>query len=225
MWIYPFLLPKFSPVEMKPMTLYSLLNSIVNFGKEDKTNIYNLAEASRSTIFDFKYPLSDKIEKSDFECMILNHFMMRRIGFETPTQFKLQLNVKLNEIMPMYNKLFDSLDGWDLFNDGKTQTREINSSNNLESNSTTETTSDRRFSDTPQNKIQDIKDGSYISEYSFDTNNGSDSSNSKGNSTTNEVMKESPDNKIQIYKDFLESKQNVYTMIFKDLECLFYQLD
>ena len=31
--------------------------------------------------------------------------------------------VKLNEIMPVYNKLFDALDGWTLFTDGEEYSR------------------------------------------------------------------------------------------------------
>ena len=104
-----FLVPFVPCINERPPTIYSLLESIVNYGKDDKTKIKDLASAGRSTIFDFDYPLSNKITKEDFEKMILNHFLMRRIGFETLTAFKIQLNVKLNEIMPMYNKLIDLL--------------------------------------------------------------------------------------------------------------------
>ncbi len=51
--------------------------------------------------------------------MILNKFLTRRIGFDTVTAFKIQLNVKMNEIMPKFNKLFNSLENWDIFNDGE----------------------------------------------------------------------------------------------------------
>ena len=40
---------------------------------------------------------------------------MIRIGFDTVTAFRIQLNVKLNEIMPLYNKMFDLLYDNDLF--------------------------------------------------------------------------------------------------------------
>ena len=103
----------------KPPTVYSILESIVNYGKEDKTKIKDLAKVGRFKIFDFDYPLSDKISKEDFEIMILNHYLQRRIGFDTVTAFKIQLDVKLNEIMPLYNKMFDSIDGWNIFNDGE----------------------------------------------------------------------------------------------------------
>ena len=75
-------------------TIYSILESIVNYGKDDKTKIKNLAKEGRQKIFDFDYPLTDNISKEDFECMILNKFLMRRIGFETITAFKCQCIIK-----------------------------------------------------------------------------------------------------------------------------------
>lgn len=162
--IYPFL-PRNCD---KPPTIYSLLESIVNYGKDDKTKIKDLAKVGRTKIFDFDYPLSDKISKEEFECMILNHYLTRRIGFDTPTLFKIQLNVKLNEIMPMYNKMFDSISGWDIFKDGEkttrygTDNREINSTSNTENTlhnkSNSENISDRRKSDTPQNELDNVKE-------------------------------------------------------------------
>jgi hypothetical protein len=162
--IYPFL-PRNCD---KPPTLYSILESIVNYGKDDKTKIKDLAKVGRVKIFDFDYPLSDKISKEEFECMILNHYITRRIGFDTPTLFKIQLNVKLNEIMPMYNKMFDSISGWDIFKDGEkttrygTDNREINSTSNTENTlhneSNSENISDRRNSNTPQNELDNVRE-------------------------------------------------------------------
>lgn len=240
----------------KPPTVYAILESIVNYGKDEKTKIKNLAKEGRTTIFDFDYPLSNKISKEDFECMILNHFLMRRIGFETVTAFRIQLNVKINEIMPLYNKMFDALENWNIFDDGEitertgTDNRTQNSTNestnetenSLTNSSTTATTntSDRRNSELPQNQLEDLRNGSYVSNYNYDTetNSGQDSSQSQGTSTStnnttnnstdnniyNETIKRSPADKIAIYKEFQENLKSIYGMIFKDLECLFYQL-
>lgn len=228
----------------KPPTLYSLLESIVNYGKDDKTKIKDLAKEGRSKIFDFDYPLSDKITKEDFECMILNHYISRRIGFDTPTLFKIQLNVKLNEIMPMYNKMFDALDNWNIFNDGEktvrygTDNREINSTsnteNNLQNTSTSQNTSDRRYSDTPQNELDNVREGKYVTEYNYDTNNAEDNSESNGTSnnttntnddnTYNETIEKTNPNKIEILKQMQSEIKSIYSLIFKDLDCLFYSI-
>ena len=126
-------------VSNKPPTIYFLLDSIVNYGKDTKTKIKDLESQGRSRVFNFDYPLSDKITKADFETNILNHYLMRRIGAETFTAFQINLNAKLNEIMPLYNMMFDSLDGIDLLNDSETKTGTDNSStnNSLNNSSTT----------------------------------------------------------------------------------------
>lgn len=185
-----------------PPTLYSLMNSIANFGKDEseRVNTYNLSKVARANIFDFDYTLTEHITKEEFETMILDHFIMRRIGFETLTMFKIQLKNKIKTIMPLYNKLFDSLDGWDLFNDGETVTTTMNND------------SKTAFSDTPQNHIENINNTSYITDY---THNESD-----GSSTSERTIGD----KMSLYKEFITYKQNVFDLIFKDLECLFYGL-
>lgn len=243
---YPFLPPNCN----KPPTLYSVLNSIVNGDKDEDeyTKIKDLAKEGRSTIFNFDYPLSEYIEKEKFETMILNHFLQRRIGFETVTAFRIQLDVKLNEIMPLYNKMFNALDNWEIFNDGEVTTRTgsdntttqntNNTSNSLSNQSTTSTTdtSDRRNSELPQNQLEDLRNGSYVTNYNYDTNtnSGQDTSTSTGSSQAtnngtdnkqyNETITRTPADKIAILKEMQENIKSIYTMIFKDLECLFYQL-
>ncbi len=243
---YPFLPPNCN----KPPTLYSVLNSIVNGDKDEDeyTKIKDLAKEGRSTIFNFDYPLSQYIEKEKFETMILNHFLQRRIGFETVTAFRIQLDVKLNEIMPLYNKMFNALDNWEIFNDGEVTTRTgtdntttqntNNTSNSLTNQSTTSTTdvSDRRNSELPQNQLEDLRNGSYVTNYNYDTNtnNGQDNSTSQGTSQAtnngtdnkqyNETITRTPADKIAILKEMQENIKSIYTMIFKDLDCLFYQL-
>lgn len=216
----------------EPPTIYSLLNSYVNFANDTPAKIKDLASAGRAMFFDFDYPLATGMTKSEFECMILNHFMMRRIGYETVTAFKIALNVKLNEIMPMYNKLFESINGWNIFADGEITDRTLTDSrtvNNTGTNNTTSsTTSDRRFSNTPQNALQDVRDGQYVTEYNYDqdtgtaTNTNNNSSVEGGNQTEHIVR--TPTDKMHLYTEFLKNRQNIYTMIFKDLDSLFYQI-
>ena len=244
----PLLMPKIPIIDDRPPKLYDLMESIVNFGKEDKTKIKNLAKVSRKVFFDFDYPLTNKINKEDFECMILNHFILRRIGFETVTSFQIQLNVKLNEIMPLYNKMFESLDGRNIFEDGEIITKdstdnrtiktENKASNKLENKAetTNERISDRRYSDTPQNQIENLQNGSYVTDANYDVENNknNDTSESKGESSAStdtkddniikETIKRTPSDKIAIYKEFQENLKSIYNMIFKDLDCLFYQL-
>lgn len=232
-WMFPIMMKPIPTIDEQPPTIYYLLKAIVD---DEDVKTSKLAESGREYIFDFDYPLTDKISKHDFEVMILNKFMMRRIGTETLTSFKINLSVKLNEIMPLYNKLFDAIDGWDLFNDGEVTSRELTdnkqteSHNDITNNSNTQNISDRRYSDAPQNKLDQVQNGTYLSDYNFDVSNGNDYSTTNGvltsndNTSVNEIIRRSPADKIAIYKDFIENKNNIYTMIFKDLDELFYQL-
>ena len=226
--IYPFIMPPAYPDYNIPPTLYALLNSIVNFGEEEKTKIKDLAAAGRSEIFDFDYPLTTNIDKEDFEVLILNHFLMRRIGYETLTAFKIALDVKINEIMPIYNKMFDMLDGWNIFNDGEVVNRSVSDSgtNSLNNITSSTNTSDRRYSDTPQQQLSNVRDGKYITDYNYDQDTGSVSSSAAGSDsrTTLESITRSPNDKMKLYKEFIENKKSIYTMIFEDLDVLFYGL-
>ena len=151
-----------------PPELYNLLKAIALENNID-TNLYNLAENTHKFVFDFNYPLFEKVDKNKFETEILEYFIQRRIGFETYTVFKMQLKNKLNVIMPYYNKLFSFLDGWDIFNDGETITHTLNATDNKKTDSTTDNSlnsstqdaseQDLRNSKYPQNQIDDLKNG------------------------------------------------------------------
>ena len=211
-----------------PPTVYSILNSYVNFDNPVKVKISDLAKTGRGVFFDFDYDLTENVDKETFETIILNHFLMRRIGYETVTAFKIALLVKLNEIMPKYNILFDSIHGWDLFNDGETLTR--SESTNTSSSSTSQAagnnTSDRRFSNTPQNEISNVRDGKYVTEYNYDTDTTATSTNANDSSTGQriETIHRNRDDHVNEYVKFSNEVNNVYTLIFKDLDPLFYGL-
>ena len=243
---YPnlFFVPFIPVINERPPTLYSLLQSIVNYGKEEKTKIKDLASVGRTTIFNFDYPLSDNITKEEFETMILNKFLMRRIGFETLTAFKIQLNVKLNEIMPMYNKLIDLLYSENAFGeitkrtgfDNRIVDNTSNTTNKMTNNSNTthQNISDRRGSNTPQNELDNIKNGKYVTEYHYDKDNSTNEDNSISNGESQNISNTKDNNNyeentskinmFEIYSKLNEEIKNIYTMIFKDLDCLFYQL-
>lgn len=224
----------------EPPTLYSLMESMVNYNKVNKTSIKDLCKEARHTIFDFSYPLSEKVNKEDFECMILNHFITRRIGFTVYTPWRIALETKLNEIMPFYNKMFDLLDGWDIFKDGETTERIVEDSRTTENHTSTETNSnssseghnEKTVSDTPQNELDDIRDNKYADDFEHSNNNASsqDKSNSSGNSNTKdsgnlkETIKRSPADKMKLYSEYLENKNHIYSLIFAELNPLFYGL-
>ena len=230
----PYFIPFLPPNCDKPPTLYSILNAIVNGDKEDEddyTKIRDLAKEGRYKIFDFDYTLSNLISKEEFETMILNHYMTRRIGFETVTNFKLHLQVKINTIMPKYNILFDNLEH--VLEDEKitrSGTDNVQSSNNQSSTNTntTNSTTDNRFSDTPQGRLQDVQNGDYVTDYTYNQANGSSSgtANSNGTGSNDRTYSETIIRNnvgIDFYK-IQNEMNNIYDMIFKELDCLFYSL-
>lgn len=235
-----------------PLTLYSILESYVNYGKSasDTVNIKDMWTVGRNYLFDFQYPLSIET-KENFEHNIINHYLMRRINFETVNLFKIMLENKLNEIMPKYNILFSKLDGWDIFKADTTireykdsgitsnsTTQHNTSSGSTTSNGSSENSGDSAYSDTPQSQITDIADNSYISEYTKTSSSGSTDMSTTNNSTSDntgvesgtstkditETVSHTVSNTLDVYLKFQEEYNNIYTMIYKDLDCLFYGL-
>lgn len=227
--ILPMWMPPIPAWNTKPITLYSYMDSIVNYGKpeNEKKKTRELAEYSRATIFDFDYPLSTNVNREDFEKQILNHFIMRRLGFDTPTAFEIALENKLNEIMPKYNKMFDMMTGWSVFTDGEKITREQETTSNLTNNRETSSsgTSDRRYSETPQSELSNVRDGKYITDYNYDTDTrtGEDSSESNGAGSLSETINRTISNKVDSYLKF-EKIENIMAQIYNDLDVLFYGL-
>ena len=203
-----------------PPTLYSIMNSIANYGKDNKTKIRNLAKATHEKIFDFDYTLSSKVNKEEFECQILNHFIMRRIGFETFTAFQLYLENKLNEILPYYNIMFDSLSDYNLFNDGEVITRdkEDNGSSSLNGENRVES----RFSEYPLGQLSDIDNGDYVTTQNI--SNGNMTNNGTTSNRSIEIETRSGIDKMDLYQKYINTKNSIMTMIYKDLDILFYGL-
>ena len=233
-WMMPMLMPRIPSNNMKPPTVYAILESICNYDKDEseRTRIRDLAKVGRTKIFDFDYPLSENISREKFETMILNHYIYRRIGFQTITAWKIQLETKLNEIMPLYNMMFDSIQGWNLFRDGGVITHDAinDGSANSYSKQTNKsnTISDSRNSDLPQSKIENVQDGSYLSDYSYNTGNDNSESNGTSESNNKNIMHETtttiPENRVELYKAFQSGIKNIYSMIFKELDELFYDI-
>ena len=217
-----------------PPTLYSFMESIANYDKEEKTKIKDLAKASRSVIFDFDYPISNALGKERFEELFLKHYMFRRINYDTLLSFKLHLEVKLNDIMPKYNKMMEGFNN--LAFDGTIEThervltdnKETTGSNNINSTSLDSSNNKTKFSETPQNQMVDVDSGEYVSEYTDVTNNsnGSSTSNATSNNQENETASENITIKrgdpIEEYKKYLEVSSSIYEMIFKECDSLFY---
>lgn len=203
-----------------PPTLYSILNSIANYDSETQTKKRDLARVTHSKVFDFDYELSDALNKDEFEIEILNHYMMRRIGFETFTAFQLYLENKLKEILPYYNLMLDAFKGYNLFNNGEVINRVKNDTRNT--TGTSGSTGENRLSEYPLDELNDLTNGKYVSQQNTSNINANNTTNDVGEET--EKIERSPVDKMSIYKAYLETKESVMSMIYKKLDILFYGL-
>lgn len=89
-------------------TLYNLARM-----KDNTMNFENMVEYVRKTLFDsITYPFynSSASDKKNFEKQFVKMFFFEpEINFETPARFIFELDSKLNEIMPYYERLYLSL--------------------------------------------------------------------------------------------------------------------
>lgn len=219
-----------------PPTLYSIMESMVNYEKddEDQVKIKDLPIYAREKIFNFSYPLSSTISKRDFEILFLKHYMFRRINYDTFTSFQIHLDTKLNSILPKYNKMLEGFDkivfdgNVEIHERTTTDSRESSSSGSSESSSEATGDTDNRYSDTPQNAITDVKSGEYVTDYTYNqtsSNTSSSSSSSTSNNISgseNEVIRITKGDPIDEYKKYLEVMNSIYEMIFKECDSLFY---
>ena len=79
------------------------LNESVGYSKIDEVITKAIPK-----IFDFSFPIFDENYRVVLEKKILKHFYTREICEETVGLWKLRLDTRLNEIMPYYNKLYQS---------------------------------------------------------------------------------------------------------------------
>lgn len=68
--------------------------------------VEEVIKKSREKIFDFSYPIFDESYRELLETKILTHYYTREIGLETVGLWKHFLKMRMNEIMPYYNKLY-----------------------------------------------------------------------------------------------------------------------
>lgn len=222
-----------------PPTLYSIMQSLVNYETDKPSKIKDMWQKAREYIFNFDYVLTNNVSRETFEHNILNHYLMRRINYDTVTLFQIMLENKLSEILPKYNMLWDSLNGWDIFKSGTTtreytdNTTSSNTGNNTgENTGTANTVNNTGYSDTPQSNIVDINSSEYLTEYTHNvvdntiTNNTSTttSNSGKSNKTINEVVTRTADNELDLLIKFQTEYNNIWTMLYADLDCLFYGL-
>lgn len=189
-------------------------------------------------IFDFDFPIFDENYKPVLCKKILKHFYTREIGEETVGLWKLRLDMRMNEIMPYYNKLYES----ELIKFNPMYDVDLTRDHTLESNGTREYTDNgtvsstskdvTKYSDTPQGSLQNVESGAYLTDATIvDSTNSGTSRNTGDSATTNMdeylehvVGKNGGRSYSSLLKEFRETFLNIDMMIIEELDDLFMQI-
>ena len=220
------------------------LNESVGYSK-----IEDVITGAIPKIFDFNFPIFDESYRIVLERKILKHFYTREICEETVGLWKLRLDTRLNEIMPYYNKLYESeLIKFDpLYSDNLIRTRKTDFDSSRKTSNNGKTTSNSNtqgsgngsdlYSDTPQGSIVGLDAGTYLTDArktittTSNTSSGSVDSADNGlddlNSTEEYLEKVSGwsgTTGSELIIKYRETFLNIDVMIIGDLEDLFIQL-
>lgn len=166
-------------------------------------------------VFNFNYPIFDEQYRLPLEKKILMHYYTREIGEETVGLWKLRLNTRMCEIMPYYNRLYESeLIKFDPMSDIEITTsherQNDNSQNttgeetrNITGKTTTKSSGNSQaegkqsdksldlYSDTPQGAITNVENGTYLTNARKETN---ERTNNDDSSFTSDVATDTTDN-------------------------------
>ena len=125
-----------------------------------------------SSVFDFDFPIFDETYRPVLETKILRHYYTREIGLETVGLWKHFLCMRLNEIMPYYNQLYESAAlefnpmynvKYDVTHRGSasgTMGEDISDNRNRENEYNDDTLD--KFSDTPQGGLTGVINDNYL---------------------------------------------------------------
>ena len=202
----------------------------------------------------YNFPIFDESYRSVLCSKILKHYYTREISAETVGLWQLWLNTRMGEIMPYYNKLYESAllefapfkdvnytrnHGGTFTGDTRRNGRsDVSVDNSVTSNGTSN--SKNLFSDTPQGAITNIENESYLTNATLIKDTDTNTTNTDGNSTTQNtettgitntdnwietiVGKQSTVSYSKLLQEFRDTFLNIDVMIINDLSDLFMNL-
>lgn len=212
---------------------YAGLQESVGFNE-----VENVITQALPKIFDFDFPIFDENYREVLERKIVRHFYTREIGFETVGLWKLKLNTKLNEIMPLYNQRYKStlLEYNPLYSVNKTihrggdgkLTRE--GTDTLKEEGTRDIDSTNKYSDTPQGTIENLVNDTYLTNATINNmHERPDLTNKTTYGTTFTTTNDYTDtiyglegrNPSKMLEDFRKTFLNIDMEVINELESLF----
>lgn len=194
-------------------------------------NVDNIIAGSWNKIFTSKVPFFDEDYRSVLCSKILKHYYMREICCETVGIWTLWMNTRLEEIMPYYNKLYESakiefnpMHDVDLTrehirteneafigNRDTTGNRDTNITSNGTTNRTTNSDENKKdlYSDTPQGALSGVENEMYLTNARKITDNVNGTDNEEVNNTEKNTSdysdKEDTTSNTDTTEDYLET--------------------
>lgn len=136
----------------------------------EQTNVDTIIDNAIPKVFNFSFPIFSEDYRKTLEHHILQHFYTREIAFQTVGRWKLGLQQKLNDIMPYYNKLYES------------QELDVDPFNNID---VTETSESIGSATTKNNITRNGTSTTAGTTETDDTDNGTSTTETSGTTATN----------------------------------------
>ena len=201
-------------------------------------DVESICNAAWTEIFWDSLELFDATYKSVLFPKILLHYYTREIGFETVGLRKLKLNTKLKEILPYYNKLYESelLKFDPMHNVGLERTHIVQHVGEDEGADVRQNKNDgtvrNLYSDTPQGALNGVESEEYLTDARKVTTDNSDTTvgQSNGRNSYTDVYQEllagnnGSSNYAKLLRDFRDSFLNIDMMVINELSGLFMKL-
>ena len=165
------------------------------------------------------YPIFDESYRETLNNKIIQHFYFREIGLETVALFKVFINRAMKEIMPYYNKLYESANLQYNPLEPYTMVESETANSKSSANGTSGASSRNIYSDTPQSEIEfeAIVNNKYATNASIDETTATTGSNSKGESSANKTTKgNNYYNQSELLTAYRETLLNIDMMIIND---------
>ena len=155
---------------MDVRTICETYANVESPGWSDQTTVDTIIDSAIPKVFNFPFPIFSEDYRKTLEHHILQHFYTREIAFQTVGRWKLGLQQKLNDIMPYYNKLYES------------QELDVDPFNNIDVTETSES------SGNTTSKNNTTRNGTSVTNGSSETNDtadGTSGTETNGTTTTN----------------------------------------
>lgn len=193
----------------------------------ESRDVDSVIEGAMGKIFDFDFPIFDESYRSVLQKKILKHYYTREIGAETVGLWKLWLNTRMNEIMPYYNKLYEteSLKFNPLHDVDITRTHRGSGTNNGIANSENSGETWDKVSETPQNWLEGLERDEYLTKANQNTNKSKSNNNTTINTTDEYVEtitgKQGGTSYTSMIKSYRDILINIDMKIINELSDLF----